>query len=144
MTSLQERSIFGGMKLILAAVVMALGTLLGGCGNPSGKPAFEFTPFPYTMEPGPGGTPIAVADFQGSEIIADEIGLLVRRENLAAFLEGIGALGFQAVYVGEDDPVIINLRVPPGSPVAALDAVRPIEGVIAASLNGIAHGNTKR
>lgn len=128
------------MRLVLVVTVLLGFALAVGCGNPSRKPAFEFTPIPYTMVPGSGGTPIAVADYEGGTIIADEIGALVERDQLDAFLHRISELGFNPLSVSESDPANVNLGVPLGSAPDAVGEVQRIDGVVAANVNSTRRG----
>jgi hypothetical protein len=119
------------MRAAMFAVVLVVIAASFGCGNPSGKPAFEFTPIPYTMVAGPSGTPIAISSYEDQPVLADEIVAVIEAESVDSAKEQISELGFQ-IFKTQDPGQgvkILSVRVPLGSVPAAIERVRAIAGV---------------
>ena len=123
---------------IACLALAGLAWLAASCGSPTGKPAFEFTPIPYTFVAGPGGTPIAISEYDDNPVLADEIVAVVDEGQYDTARKEITALGFQVYKVQNpgQDVRILSIRVPLGAVQAAIERVRAIVGVVEVGPSG--------
>lgn len=123
--------------MVVAMLVATAGAAAVACGDPAGNPAFEFTPIPYTVIAGPGGTPIAVAEYQGSVIDAGNLIASVAPDRASAVRERLKELGFRMTTDAQvpDGPATMVVEVPTGAVPDALDVIRGIDGVESAEPN---------
>jgi len=132
------------LVIAMFAVTAAASVACGNPAGPAGEKTFVFTPAPYTVIAGPGGTPVPIAVnderpdlvYQADFVFAD-----VELDESREFANRVSNSGFDVIesfrYTGDSGPHYVSFRVyvPAGAAPAAVAFLREQPGVINAGYN---------